>query len=189
MPRVGLTRLRVIETAADIADESGWERLSLAAVADRAGVRLPSLYKHIESVESLRQDVAAQATRDLADALTASAVGIAGRQALRALGTAYRAFATTHPGRYAATIRPPRTQEGPHFEAAEAILRVTLAILDGYGIRGDDAVDAARALRSALHGFASLEATGGFGLPQDVERSFQALLDALNTMMRSWGRA
>ncbi|MEX1295569.1 MAG: TetR-like C-terminal domain-containing protein, partial [Candidatus Limnocylindrales bacterium] len=33
-------------------------------------------------------------------------------------------------------------------------------------------------LRAALHGFASLESAGGFGLPQDVERSFEWMVQA-----------
>jgi hypothetical protein len=36
-----------------------------------------------------------------------------------------------------------------------------------------------RTVRSALHGFVSREASGGFGLPEDVDASFQVLLDVL----------
>ncbi len=173
-----------------MADDVGWEQLTLAAVAGRLGVRLPSLYKHIDSVDALRLDVSALATRELADVLTAASVGVSDERALRALGSAYRAYATAHPGRYAATIRPPQSAVGPHHEAAEAILTVTLAILAGYGIEGDDGIDAARALRATLHGFAALEAASGFGIPRDVDRSFEALLSGLHDMLSGWcGRA
>jgi hypothetical protein len=66
-------------------------------------------------------------------------------------------------------------------------MSVVLAVLAGYGVTGDAAIDAARALRAALHGYATLEAAGGFGIPRDVDRSFGALLDGLDTMLRGWG--
>ena len=47
------------------------------------------------------------------------------------------------------------------------------------GLVGDDEIDAIRTLRSGLHGFVALEAAGGFGLPLDVDRSFERLVDAL----------
>jgi AcrR family transcriptional regulator len=189
MPRLGLNRERVVAAAADLADEVGWDRLSLAAVAERLGVRLPSLYKHIESLGGLRRDVAALATAELAQALTRPAVGVSGAAALRAVGTAYRDYAAAHPGRYAAALRAPRGGSGPHEEASEAILRVIFAILEGYGLTGETAVDATRALRSTLHGFAALEAAGGFGMPRDVDRSYTSLIDGLDAMMRRWGGA
>jgi len=61
------------------------------------------------------------------------------------------------------------------------------AVLRGYGIEGEDLVDAARALRSAMHGFALLEAAGGFGLPRHVDRSYEAMLDAFDAMLERWG--
>ncbi len=187
MPRAGLTRARVVEEAAAVADEQGWSQLTLASVAARVGVRLPSLYKHIESLDALRLEVAALATRELAEAITGAAVGVSGRDALRAVGTGYRGYATAHPGRYAATVRPPQSAEGAHYRAAESIMAVVLAVLAGYGVTGDAAIDAARALRAALHGYATLEAAGGFGIPRDVDRSFEALLDGLDTMFGGWG--
>lgn len=54
-----------------------------------------------------------------------------------------------------------------------------LAVLAAFDLDDDRAVDAARALRSAIHGFVSLEAAGGFWLPRDVDRSFAFLIDAL----------
>lgn len=35
-----------------------------------------------------------------------------------------------------------------------------------------------RALRSLMHGFVSLEAVHGFGLPQDVDKSIHFMLEA-----------
>jgi hypothetical protein len=58
--------------------------------------------------------------------------------------------------------------------------------MDGYGLDGDDAVDAIRAYRAALHGFVSLEANYGFAFPSDVDRSFDRLVRALVRALASW---
>jgi AcrR family transcriptional regulator len=177
----------VVAEAAAVADEAGWDRLTLAAVAERVGVRLPSLYKHVASLEALRQGVAALATRELADIAMESAVGRSRSDALRAFADAYREFGRLHPGRYAATLRAPDPSDAAHTAASDAVLRVVFAVLAGYGITGDDAVDATRGLRAGLHGFVTLEAAGGFGMPRDVDRSFERFVTAFDAALHSWG--
>jgi hypothetical protein len=59
------------------------------------------------------------------------------------------------------------------------------AVLAGYGLSGEDAVDAARALRASMHGFVTLENGGGFGLPVDVDRSFTRLIDGFDAALGS----
>lgn len=186
MARAGLNRAKVVAEAADVADECGFDRLTLAAVAERLGVRLPSLYKHVDSLDALRQAVAAQATRELATVMTDAAVGRAGPDALHAVAAAYRDYGRTHPGRYAATVRAPDPADEVRAAAAATMLRVVFAILAGYGLTGDDAVDATRALRAALHGFVTLEAAGGFGMPREVDRSVDRFLAAFDTALTGW---
>jgi AcrR family transcriptional regulator len=179
----------VVTAGAELADEAGWDRLTLAALAGRLGVRLPSLYKHIPSLDGLRRDVAVLAVTELGAALSAAAVGRAGPDALRAVAAAYRGYGQRHPGRYAATVRAPAPEDVEHNAAAESVLRVVLAVLAGYGVTGDDAIDAARALRSALHGFLTLEAAGGFGMPADIDRSYRRLIDGFDVTLHGWASA
>ena len=47
-------------------------------------------------------------------------------------------------------------------------------------------MDAARALSAALHGFVTLEAGGGFGMPVDVDRSYARLIDGLDATLHDW---
>ena len=186
MPRVGLTPQRVVEEAGAVADASGLDRLTLAAVAERFGVAIPSLYKHVNGLDGLRRDLAVQAVRELTDALSRAAVGRARRDALHAMAGAYRAYATAHPGRYAASVRAPAPGDTEHQAAADDALTVFRAVLAGYGINGADAIDAIRGLRAALHGFVALEAAGGFGLPQSVDASYHRLVDALDAALTAW---
>lgn len=48
---------------------------------------------------------------------------------------------------------------------------------------GTAAIDATRAICSALHGFIALEAAGGFGLPLDIDRRYAALVHALGVAL------
>jgi AcrR family transcriptional regulator len=184
MPRAGLSTAAVVAAAAEIADAEGLDRLTLARVAAAAGVRTPSLYNHVESLDDVRRRVALLALRDLADALRDAAVGRAGDDALAAMAEAYRAYARRHPGRYAATQRAPAEGDEEMRAAAKGAVDVVLAILRGYGLEGDDAIHAARAVRSALHGFVALETGGGFGIPVDLDESYARMVRALARGLR-----
>ena len=176
----------MVTAAAELADAAGFDRLSLAALAARLGVRLPSLYKHIDSLDGLRRDVAVLGVTELGAAMSAAAIGRAGSDALRAVANAYRDYGRTHPGRYAATVRAPAVDDAEHTAAAETVLRIVLAVLAGYGLTGHDAIDATRALRATLHGFVALEAGGGFGMPVDVDRSYTRLVDGFDATLHHW---
>lgn len=186
MPRAGLTPDKVVAEAARVADEVGLDRLTLAAVAERFGVRVPSLYKHVDGLDGVRHGVAVLTVRELSEALGRAAVGRAGADALTALAGAYRAYAHAHPGRYAATLRAPDPADAELVDASAAVLDVVFAVLAGYGLVGDDAVDATRILRASLHGFVSLEMGGGFGMSRDPDVSFRRLVDGLDAAFQRW---
>ncbi|MGY1718822.1 TetR-like C-terminal domain-containing protein [Blastococcus sp. SYSU DS0552] len=83
----------------------------------------------------------------------------------------------------------PLPDRARHLAAADAVLRVVLAVLAGYGLTGVDAIDATRSLRAALHGFVTLEAAGGFGMPREIDRSFDRFLAAFDSALRGWSTA
>jgi AcrR family transcriptional regulator len=186
VPRAGLSREIVVAEAARVADEEGYERLTLAAVAKRFGVAVPSLYKHVHGLDALRRGLAVLAIRELGEALAAGANGREGKPALRAMAHAYRDYAREHPGRYAATLRAPDPSDRDATSAAQSLLATVFSVLSGYDLTGTGAVHATRALRAALHGFVALQAAGGFGMQQDVDRSFERMVDGLDAALRQW---
>lgn len=189
MPRGGITTARVVAEAETLADEVGLAAVSLAQIAARLDVRVPSLYKHIAGLDALYTLVETRAKSDLGDALARAAVGVAGDDAVDAIADAYRAWAKRHPGRYTATLRAPDPDDDTAQAASAAAVQVVFDALAGYGLTGDDAIDATRAFRAALHGFVALEAAGGFGLPRDVDRSYRKLVDALKLSLHEWPSA
>lgn len=186
MPRAGLTTTRVVQEAEDVADEVGLANLTLAAIAPRLGVRMPSLYKHIAGMDALQRLVAIRATLELADLFARAAAGKAGTEALTAISNSWRTWAKMHPGRYAATVRAPEKDDAEHTAASNEVVQIALAALASYKLSGDDAIDAVRAFRATLHGFISLEQAGGFGLPVDVDRSFDRLIAGLAKTLSAW---
>jgi AcrR family transcriptional regulator len=177
--RRGLDRARVVDAAIAIADAEGLEAVTLARVAAALGVRSPSLYNHVDGRDGLIRAIAARSTRELATALRRAATGRSGADAIAAVAQAQRDYARAHPGRYAATVAAPAPGDAEHEEAAADAVDVLTSVLGGSGLEGDDVIHAARALRSAVHGFAALEASGGFGLPVDPDVSFRLLVDAV----------
>ena len=178
-PRARLDESAVVAAAARIADADGLEAATLARIAAELGVRPPSLYNHVESHAALMRAVAVGAVEELAAAITGAAVGRARGDAIRAVAVAYRAYALEHPGRYAATVRAPEPGDAEAESAAAAAVTPLVAIVAGWGIEGDEAVHLVRVIRSALHGFVSIETGGGFGLPLDLDHSFDLLVDSL----------
>ena len=178
MPRVGLSPAAVVDAAIELLDAEGPEALTLTAVAKHAGVAPPSLYKHVPSLGALRDQIAQRVVEDLRDTIASAVLGRSRDEAIGAAMLAYRAYVVAHPRRYA--LFPQAPPEDPQLTAATAaLLEVVLAVLRGYGLDGSAEIHAARAFRAVAHGFASLEAAGGFGLPVDLDTSYEHLVRLL----------
>ncbi|GAA5181029.1 TetR/AcrR family transcriptional regulator [Rugosimonospora acidiphila] len=181
MPRrAGLTVDKVVELGLSIVDQSGLDGLTLARVAEAAGVATPSLYKHVAGLPDLRERVAGEGIAGLSDRVRQAVIGVSGDEAVRALMGAYRAYLVEFPNRAGLLVAPP-----PAAGRREDLLAVVLAVLRGYRLEGAEAIHAARILRSSVHGFAVLEAAGGFGYREDLDESFGRLVDVVVAGLRS----
>lgn len=177
MPRAGLDPAAVVAAGAALADEVGLGNLTMGLLAERVGVRTPSLYKHVGGQEDLNRRIAALALREAADAVGGAVQGYAGRDALAAAARAFRAFVLEHPGRYAATIgMEPSGPDDPLATAGQRLLDSFTAVLRGYEIAEPDVDHALRMLRTLCHGFATLQAAGGFQWSADIDESFEWLI-------------
>lgn len=185
VPRAGLHADTITAAGAALADEIGFTELTMGGLAERLGVRTPSLYKHIDGQDDLNRRIAALAHVEIADAVGTATQGRAGRDALAAAAHALRDFVLAHPGRYAATLG--LTPTGPDDPVAIAALRGLgpfEAVLRAYDIAPEKTTHALRALRSVFHGFADLQATGGFQWSTDVGESFEWLIDLIDHGLR-----
>lgn len=178
MPRAGLSTAAVVEAAMAVVDELGEGALTLAAVAQRTGVATPSLYKHVAGLGELRTLVGARVIEDMAEGFTRAVLGRSGDDAVVALMHAYRAYVKAHPARYAAAPVDP-LHDPALADAGRKLLDVVLGALRGYDLAPSEAIHATRCLRAVAHGFASLEAGGGFGLPEDLDQTYDQLVGVM----------
>jgi len=175
-PRRGIDQALVVQTAVQLADTNGFEAVTLAAVAEQLGIRIPSLYNHVAGLPGLRSLMSLWAMREACDLLRRSAVGKAGADAILSMADTYREFAHAHPGVYRATLRAATPEETELVAVAQEMLDLLFAALRPYNLSIDDTLHAIRALRSVLHGFIDLEIIGGFGMALDRDESFHRLI-------------
>jgi AcrR family transcriptional regulator len=188
MPRAGLTADRLVAAAADLADEAGFENVTLSALARRFGVKDASLYAHVRNLQDLRTRLALFAGGELIDRIAAAVAGRAGKDALAAFAGAYREYALTRPGRYAATQIRVDQESAARSPALRRTAEITYGMLRAYGLAEPDLTDAVRLLRSTFHGYCALEAAGGFGAAHDVQASWDKAIDALHITLENWPR-
>ena len=176
--RRGIDLDEIVDTAIALVEAEGLAALTLSRVARELGIRPPSLYFHVADLETLRRNVALRATEALGERLCNAAMGRAGGTALRAVAAEFRDYAVTHPGLYELSTRA-RPDDEEYASAGLRVIEPVIAILRAYDLHDDEAIHAARMLRSALHGFVSLEIADGFGLAVDVDESFEWLVERL----------
>ena len=178
--RVGLDKSTVVETAARLVDEEGIEQLTLGRLAERLGVRTPSLYNHVAGLPRLKHDLALYCLRDVFDRITRAAIGKSRAEAIFAFANTYLSYARETPGRYAFTLAPDPDDQEVQF-LAKQLVDVVRAILAPYNLSEEEAVHAIRSLRSIVHGFILLEEASGFRMPVDPDASFHWLINMFIT--------
>ena len=186
MPRAGLSPASVTEAGAALVDEIGFENLSMSALAERLGVKTPSLYKHVPSQADLAHRIAVLAMTELAHAISDATQGRSGKEALVAGAHAMRTYVLEHPGRYAAGNAAIVTgPDDPLIPAVGRVLASWTAMLHGYRLDPDQEIHALRMLRSILHGFSTLETMGSFQINADVDDSFTWMLGFIDQGLKA----
>jgi len=156
-----LSRREEITVAARaLLEEEGEEALTMRSLAERLGIKAPSLYKHVSGRQEIETLLAAEALTEMGETL-------ANESGLEAMGRAYRTWALDNPALYrVATTRPlDRENLTPGLEDAAAA--PLLEALDGDRNR-------ARAFWALAHGLVLLELDGRFPEDADLEAAWAA---------------
>ncbi len=177
----------MVETAGLIADEHGLDAVTLTRVAKKLGTSQPALYRHVASFDDLVRSLGLMGRERLASRLATSAIGVAGEDAVRAMGLAWRQMVVDHPGLYAATDRYPCAGDAELEAAVNRVVETLALALNDFDLSDDRKVHAARTMRSAFHGFSHLEAGDGHPLEQDLDESFDRLIELLCVGIRAMG--
>ncbi|WP_432828714.1 TetR/AcrR family transcriptional regulator [Dactylosporangium sp. CA-092794] len=188
MPRAGLNTAEVVAAGAELADEAGIGSVSLAALAERLGVKAPALYKHVDGIGDLRHRIATLAMTELGDAVRDALQGKSGADAIGALFTTLQSYIAEHPGRYRATTGAQfQGDDDPLLVAGTRVIKSIRAALSGYGIRPDELDHAIRMLRCIIHGYALLQAANGFQWGNDPDESVAWMIRFVNAGLTAVG--
>ena len=174
MPTPERTSLvEIVDAGRRILEAGGPAKLTMQAVADRVGVRAPSLYKRVRDRDALLTLVAEASADDLADRLEAT------NGSLSDLARTYRDFANRHPEGFRLMF----AVDG----AAPAMARASIPLMRSTSelVGADDALDAARLLTAWATGFVNMELSGSFRFDGDVDRAFEYGLERLLAGLRS----
>ncbi len=182
--KVDVERIRNEATA--LANRNGIDALSMNDLAAALGVRTPSLYAHVDGLGAVRRLLALHGLRELEQGCARLTAGKSGPDAVRALMHGYRKFARRNPGVYAAMLPSPARDDADWRAAVERFVQTLTASLQGYALDGPDRVHVFRGMRSMVHGFVSLEASGALANPVSRDTSFEWLVEAFLRMLEPY---
>ena len=168
----------IVAAARSLLEEGGLDAVTMQAVADRVGVRAPSLYKHVAGRTALIGAIAADVLADLDATLRPAIEATDPAEAVRIAARNYRAFARRSPGAYQLLFSRLLPQARPSPEANAAGAAGVLLIAERL-VGAEDALEAARLFTAFVHGFASMELAGAFRLGGDVDAAFEYALEAI----------
>jgi AcrR family transcriptional regulator len=184
MSRIRLDRTIIFSTSAELAEEVGLENITLLKLANKLGVKTPSLYNHINGLKDMYIGLAKLGLERLGDVVRNAAVGKSNDEAIASIAYEYRKFAKQCPELYKAIIKSPELNNSEIKEAAHIPVQIMCKVLEGYKYSEEDAMHITRGLRSTMHGFVSLEAAGFFKSNWDREESYKRLVSGFILSIR-----
>lgn len=179
MSKRGLSREKVIESAAQLANEKGLKYVTIATLADYLGIKKPSLYNHIESQEDIYRGLMIYGWTQGADAIVDTIWEDDAREALRKYAKAFYEYAVSNPGIFEAMLWYNKYESEELIKATKKLYVFFFFQTDKLGIERTVANHLLRTYRAFLEGFSLLVIHESFGNPISVEESLDLSLDVL----------
>jgi AcrR family transcriptional regulator len=169
----------ILAAARELLETEGQEGLSMRNLAERIGIRAPSIYKHFSGKAALEAAMISQGFEEQGAQFEAALE--TSEEPLAAMAAAYRGFAHGHPHLYRLMYDRSldRSLLTPGSED-RAVVPVVRAL-------GEDR-DLARAVFAFAHGMTILELNGRFPPDADLDAAWRRGLAALQAPMPARGR-
>ena len=162
----------IVGVALELLEEEGADGLSMRRLAERLGIRAPSIYKHLPDKQALEAAIISVGFELQADAFAASRDDAA--DPLESLARTYRRFAGEHPHLYRLMteheLRRDLLTPGAEDRAGRFV----------YEAVGRDA-DLARAAWAFAHGMTILELDRRFPPGADIDAAWERGIDAFRS--------
>ncbi|MBE5963460.1 MAG: TetR/AcrR family transcriptional regulator [Lachnospira sp.] len=179
MARAGLDRMKIVEGAVKLVNEGGLKSLNMKDLAISLNIKSPSLYKHIEGIEKLQNDIMLYGYKALEICITQKALGKSGDAAVRAMCEAYYEYSLSNPGVFEIMQYYNRYVSDENKEATQGIYKITSKIFEAYKLTNEQKMHLVRTFRAFLQGYMSICINNGFGSPHSIKESFDLSVDIL----------
>jgi AcrR family transcriptional regulator len=176
----------IVAAGRELLEAGGLDAVTMQAVAQRVGVRAPSLYKRLPGRDALIAAIGNSALDDLGRQIQPSSLDPDPAAGLRSTAAAFRSFAHANPHAYELlfmNLPADHRPAGDHNVRASAPLLALATRLVGH----DQALEAARLVTAFAHGFVSMELGGSFRLGGDVDAAYRYGVDVLVDALTSRG--
>ena len=190
MPKKGLNREQIIDTALRLVEQGGPAACSMRELANALDVKAASLYNHISGMDDLMGQVGLRAAQMRADLQLEAIAGKSREEALLALAETYHAFAMAHENLDKVIMGLQRNLSPMLPQAARVTMEPILQVLDSYDLSDDAKIHWQRILRATMHGFCVHQHIGGFShSPLPVEDSFRMAIHCIADGLQAAQRA
>ena len=178
--KTGLSKQDIISIAAEMADEKGIAGVTFKALADKLGIKPPSLYKHFGGgLDELNMELMLYGWRLLDGKITKAVIGKAKDDAVIALCYAYREFVSEQKGLYEAMQWYNMYDSEEHRQATAGAVDVMYRALSSYDLTDEQKVHTVRLIRAFLQGFSTIEVHAGSDRPVPLDDSFDFALKTI----------
>lgn len=165
--------------ARTLVEAAGPEALTMGAVAQSAGIKPPSLYKHFADRAAILKVVEIGILHELETYLRRETQGATPKTRLIAMATAYRRFGRTAPNRYKAIYSGNAFNDSEIRAACLFSAQPLFEELKAAGIAEARILPLSRTLVAFLHGFVLMEIGNAFNLGGSIEEAFESSLETI----------
>lgn len=177
MSRIGLTKDLILQSAMEVVDSVGTEKLTLKKLAEKLGVRSPSLYSHFNSLSDLYNALMLYGWKQLEYRVMQAAIGKSKDDAIKSMCAAYLDFAMEHIGLFH-VMQSYNQHISQETEAATSGLILTMRqVLSAYNLSEENEVHIIRVFRSFLQGYVYLVQHDSFGKSVSIKDSLIVAVD------------
>lgn len=179
MTRAGIDKTAIIKNAAQLVNQAGMEQITMKMLADKLGIKPPSLYNHIKGLEDLKKQLMIFGWTQAKEKLLLSLAGVSGYDAIKAMCYAFYDYATENTGLFEVMLWYNKFQNEEAAEATAELLAVIFKVTRSLDIPDNYCFHLIRTFRGFLEGFFLLVNNGSFGHPLPITDSFEISVNIL----------
>lgn len=160
----------IITAARELAEAEGWEAVTTRKLADKVEYSQPVLYGHFANMEAIRDAVAIEGIGEMAEQMREARLAVPQSEAIRAICTAYLAFAAAHPAAYQAMFSLPTQVKWASAETPAPLRAAFGEIVGAFGPLNERNALLAELIWGSLHGMAVFLRSGRIPQEQQAQR-------------------